>query len=217
MLEMNLLSSKRKIGGVGYLIEELSNAQFTTYANVSSLAGVSYGFLHNEGQGWLRFDYEGVELIVSKKSIRYNISWDQINAAGCVFGSKVITINGNQYRVRVLTGADNNPTQVNPATGYYVNGSHNSEWSRLFYPLVRDDAYIPPEIRNPNAPYTNLQLGMITENGRYSWCQETYQGNAAQRVIRGNFGVSYFYRTTSSNTGTSALYGWRPCLELVVD
>lgn len=57
-------------GPWGYLVEELSNAQFTTYANITSLAGVSQGNAINEGAGWLRFIMDNKELIVAKKNIR---------------------------------------------------------------------------------------------------------------------------------------------------
>lgn len=217
MLEMQLHQENKKSSGGVYFIEELSNAQFTTYANLSSLCGISSGTLHNEGQGWLRFEMDGKELIVSKKTIRHSISWDQINNAGCVFGAKIVTIQGQQYKVRLLTGADHNPTQLpSPGYGYFLEGSHNSEWSRLFYPLITDDAYLNDQYTGPKDPrYTNLDLGMLyvdaSTNGTYSWCQETHQENASYRVIRGLYGVSHLLRDTSS--GTSAHYGWRPVLE----
>lgn len=213
MLEMHLNVDKKSSGGEVQFIEELSNAQFTTYANLSSLAGISQGTLHNEGSGWLRFDYEGTELIVAKKSIRHSISWDHIHSKGCVFGTKTVTIGGVQYKVRLLTGADHNPTQLPANNGYFMEGSHNSEWSRLFYPLVNDDTNLPAHVRNPDAPYTNLQLGMVTEIGLYSWCQETPQDNATFRVVRGYFGVSYLNSLVSS--GTTSVRGWRACLERI--
>lgn len=194
---------------------ELNNAQFTTYENVSILAGVSEGVLHNEGTGWLKFDYEGTELIVSKKTIRHSISWDRINSKGCVFGTKVITINGNQYKVRLLKGADHNPTQLeDPGLGYFLEGTHNSEWSKLFYPLVKDDTTLPQEIRNPNAPYTNLDLEMSIERDLRSWCQETHPGITSGRVVRGGAGVTFLSNANAYKSNPS--YCWRPCLERVV-
>lgn len=47
MLEMNLSSTKKKIGGVGYLIEELSNEEFVSYGEVSNLSGITKDTLHN--------------------------------------------------------------------------------------------------------------------------------------------------------------------------
>lgn len=212
MLEMHLGTHRK--GSGGYLIEELSNEQFISYSELSTLAGVNVGVLHNEGQGWLRFYYEGKELIVSKKSIRHSITWDQIHSRGCAFGESTITVLGNKYKVRLLKGADHNPTQiVSPGYGYHIEGSHESEWNRLFYPLVKDDSNIPPEIRNPIAPYSNRDLGVYSEYGSFSWCQETHQDNTTWRVLRGSSGVSYLQRIDSSNVHTN--FGWRPCLELI--
>lgn len=208
MLEANLISSK-KAGEFGYFIEELSNAQFISYTDLTSLVGVTQGTAFNEGAGWLRFEMDGKELIVAKKSIRHSISWDHINAADCVYGNKTVTINGKLYKVRLLTGADTDPTPV--GSGYYMDGTHNSEWSRLFYPIVNDDAYIPD--RDPSAPYTQLDLGMRTENGRYTWCQETPVGQTTRRVGRGTAASSSFGTSLSSNSNTTT--GWRACLELI--
>lgn len=210
MLELQL-EVKKKIGGAGYFIEELSNEQFASYEEVTSLAGVTQGTLINEGSGWLRFDYEGTELIVAKKTMRHSISWDHLNSVGCVFGSKVITILGNQYKVRLLTGADTDPSV--DATGYYVEGTHNSEWSHLFYPLITDDSYVNAGYTGYKDPrYTMSQLQMNTKP--YSWCQETHQNNPANRVIRGYTASSYLAAMTSSSNNYDFL-GWRPCLELV--
>src|SRR5690554_6312526 len=121
-------------GGVPVVNESvfLGEIDLISYADISTLSGVTQGTLHNEGSGWLRFDYGGTELIISKKTIRYNITWDHIHTQGCVFGTKIITINGSQYKVRLLKGADHNPTQLTLEYGYFIEGSHNSEWSRLF-------------------------------------------------------------------------------------
>lgn len=164
---------------------------------------------------WLKFILDGKILYVHKKGIRHAVSWDQLNALDLVYGNRLIEINGYQYRIRLLKGADTDPS-IN-TTGNFLEGSHNSEWSRLFYPLVRDDVNVPT--RDPQAPYTNADLNMVwvdsaTTPGAYSWCQEAHPGTTNGRVIRGIYGVSYLYRNTSSLT--TASYGWRPVLELVL-
>lgn len=203
------LSVKNGINWESYFIGELSNAQFISYVNLSSLVGISAGTLHNEGSGWLRFIMDGVELIVAKKTIRHSIRWDAINSANCVYGNKSITINGKLYKVRLLTGADENPTPL--GNGYYLKGTHNSEFSRLFYPLVKDDTRLPSI--NPLAPYTQVELSMSSGNGRATWCQETSTSSASQRVIRGSTASSNF--TTHTSSFSTAYYGWRACLELI--
>lgn len=211
MFEVNLWRGETSLPPKDEFHGELNNSQFISYSSLCSTLGVTAGVLHNEGSGWLRFTLEEKELIVAKKSIRHSISWLQLNSAGVVTGSKIITIHGKQYRVRLLRGADSNPTSVSP--GYYVNGTHNSEWSKLFYPLVTGDSNLPVEIRNPAAPYTNTDLGIISGNGGGTWCRETNSSITNGRTWRGMYSVTYIGRQdyTFSNIG----FGWRPCLELI--
>lgn len=189
---------------------EVPGSELITFNDLTTRVGVTEGTAQNLTDPWLKFVLDGKILFVSKRTIRHSISWNHLNTRNVVYGNTVIDILGEQYKVRLLTGADTDPT---PAIGYYVEGSHNSEWSRLFYPLVNDDMNLPFEIRNPNAPYTNLQLGMVTENGRSSWCQEVHQWSANYRVLRGSSGVAYLGYNSSSSVSSN--YGWRPCLELV--
>src|SRR5690606_24945340 len=120
---------------------------------------------------------------------------------------------GNQYKVRLLTGADHNPTQLTPSTGYFLEGSHNSEWSRLFYPIIIDDSYLNEGYAGYKDPrYTMSQLQMNSDP--YSWCQETHQLGPTLRVVRGSISSSMLTINTSPTTAISR--GWRPCLELVV-
>lgn len=111
--------------------------------------------------------------------------------------------------MRLLTGADTNPSVDD--WGNYVTGTHNSEWSQLFYPIVKDDTYVPIPPRDANAPYTISDLQM--NQSPTSWCQETHGAGVTYRVFRGAFACSYFgnYINTSETTSN----GWRPCLELI--
>lgn len=200
----------------GYLVREITNAEFISYSSLASLSGITVGTLTNENSGWLLFIYNNKILIVAKKNIRTNISWDQLNAAGCVFGTKQITIHSKQYKVRLLKGADSNPVPNYGTSGqqnYYLDGTHNSEWSKLFYPICRDDSHVPIPPAIVNAPYTMADLGMSTGLD-YSWVQETTGNQPTWRMNRGNLGPSAAYHFISSHN-TSNIDNWRPCLELI--
>ena len=214
-------------GDYGNFIRFIPDSDLVSYSQLSTLAGVSSGSLVNQGSGWLLFELGGKQLIVSKKNIRINLSWVNINAAGCVTGTKIVTIKGRQYRVRLLKALDPSltigPNITTPGyLDYLVEGTHNSEWSRLFYPIVRDDAHIPITIRNRNALFYGKELGMeVTGNnalpsnvtGVLSWCQERVQENVNNKILRGMDGPSSYYRYFNGNTYPPV--GWRPCLELI--
>lgn len=207
MLEANL--SSLKTGQFGYFIEELSNTQFISYADLTSLVGVTQGTAINEGAGWLRFEMDGVELIVAKKNIRDSISWIDLSGNECIYGNTVVDINGSKYRLRLLKGADEDPTSVAHNTSY-AEGTHNSEWSRLFYPIVNDDSNIVG--LDISAPYRSVDLDMSANRCR-SWCQETSSTSPGRKIYRGGYGPSSFYSYSGSSNESS--YGWRPCLELI--
>lgn len=202
------------IGGGGNFLGEVSNAQFTSYSNIAALSGISQGTIHGEGSGFLKFILDTKELLIPKKPIRLAASWDTLNAAGCVFGQKQITVGGVKYKVRLLTGADSNPAVSWGGAGIFVHyypGTHNSEWSRLFYPIIKDDPYVPIPPGNLTGPYTSDDLEM--NQTIYQWCQETASNNSTYRIIRGANYASDIYHFVSSHANNND--GWRPCLEKV--
>ena len=204
--------SEELITGGGNFLGEVSNAQLVSYTQLASLAGVSQGTPHAEGAGYLKFILDGKELTVSKKPIRLAASWDTLNAAGCVFGQKQITIGGKTYKVRLLKGADSNPAVSWGGAGIFVHyypGTHNSEWSRLFYPIIRDDPYVPIPPAKLTGPYTTDDLEM--NSVIYQWCQETASNNSTYRIIRGGNYASDIYHFVSSHANNND--AWRVVLE----
>ena len=48
-------------------------------------------------------------------------------------------------------------------------------------------------------------------NGSFSWCQEWYDRDTNDAIVRGNISLDFIQGATSDYTYTSA-YGWRPVL-----
>jgi hypothetical protein len=144
-----------------------------------------------------------------------------------------VTYGSTTYKVRLLTGS-----ATDPAAEAYNNQScaddagGGSEWNDLLYRVhtavpTCTDATIGmdggsettrhggPQDGGNWATYTNAELQVFytdAGDGTYCWCQE--QGNdTARRVGRGYFGVAGFF--TAAAVGSSAVYGFRPCLEVV--
>ena len=205
---------------------EVSASELISGDALASLVGISQGTSQNSTVGWLKFAWQGKILFVAKKTFRHSISWDHINSANAVYGSKSVVIDGLSYKIRLLKGANKDPA------GAY-NGAicHNSEWNRLMLPIHQEAInknWAYPDNVESDIPVWAHSLGTGTQgrytdadllthydygSGSYSWCQEV-AGSSATRVCRGRDGVSFSGSYTSSTSASSR--GWRPCLEFSV-
>ena len=217
-------------------------AELITGDALASQIGLTAGTSQYSDAGWEKFfvgadadcnpDSVDKVLYIAKKSLRYYLSWDNINAANAVYGSQTITIGGNTYKVRLLRGAGSDPAPTYGTTCSDDPGA-NSEWNDLLYRIHTD---IPncsdPTIGMPGGNETSYHGGpqvgsnwnnysdsdlqvyySVAGNGTYCWCQETDASISSRRVFRGSHGVAYYVTHTSSFSNT--YNGWRPCLELV--
>ena len=191
---------------------EVTSAQFYTGTQISTATGVTSGTLHNDTDSWLKFYWHSQVLFISKKTYRYNLSWDNINSANSIYGvnlgstgKKTITHSGSStsYDVKLMKGATKDPS---PDT------SPGRQWNELLYRVCTGTE--TGEIGSNWATLSpSTDLGINSGNGSYTWCQEVYQPNTAGRVLRGGGSLSYFSYDASSSTYTD--FGWRPCLALV--
>lgn len=205
MTAANLLFNTKKKQTEDGFIREISSTDFITNADLSSLIGFSQGTLLTDS-GWLEFSLDGKTLIVAKKATRGSASWNQIYANNAVYGDREVTINNKKYKIRILKGANSDP---GPSSGgNSVPGTENSEWSRLFYPIMNSDPNLPD---GTGVTFTPAELDMTA--GTRTWCQETPAQVPTQRVIRGLSSATYYGRVDPSLTQLA--YRWRPCLELV--
>lgn len=207
----NLIAGTMEQGYFGFV----PASEFITGDALASLVGISAGTSQFSSEGWLKFAYQGKIQFVAKKPIRHSISWDAINTAGCVFGTKTVEIGGLTYKVRLMrTGLKDPMDEYNGAS------VHGSEWNKLMLPIhikAKDGSWAYPDNVEANVPYWGIDFtdeDLLTHNsfgsGSYSWCQDTY---SSYRVLRGIFGVSYA-GYLSLGTASSDM-GWRPVLELV--
>src|SRR6056297_3426547 len=112
----------------------VSSADLCDGSTLASNIGLSAGTLQYNDAGWLKFyvgpsadcNKDGVEkvLFIAKKTIRYDLSWNDIYNAGAVYGTgdygpansgsnvtqdAQVTIGGKTYKVRILTGSATDP------------------------------------------------------------------------------------------------------------
>ena len=176
-----------------------------TANELRSKVGITEGTPMQSGDiKFLKYSHNNKTLFIPEKPISHSISWDNLHEKDLVFG-KTVEIGGSLYLVRLIQGSS-----INPATNY--NGDtppatvtgQNSEWDSLLVPSVKSWNVV-----------TEDDLGVLTGDGRYSWCQEVHSSNLTVRVIRGSGSVSSFYHGSSSSS--VSVRGWRPVLELLLD
>lgn len=177
------------------------------YEELASALGLTAGTAMPE-RSWLKFQIDDKLLYVPKTAVRDGVSWLMLEELNLIYGDRTIEIDGQEFRVRLLRGADSDPYTGTLETGHDIVGTRNSEWSRLYYPVSGENiaSYTGPKL----ASYTAQELGVTTGPGVPSICQER-RGDTSQRVFRGLNSISYFMLGSS---GSSNGRGWRPALEL---
>lgn len=152
---------------------------------------------------WLKFAYFGKLVHIAKRAVSMNMTWESLNAAGLVDGSRVIQLGNKRYKVRLIHGAAN---------------ELGNEWNDLLYRVHYQD---------PTGTFwerfTDEDMGLgwdaVTNkwfrNGSINFTQELK--DAATAVVRGGGqdGASLTVSGTVAKNSTSQYYGWRPVLEYI--
>lgn len=211
-LMMRLSDAAMEMGTA--FLGEVSGANFISGSGLRAMVGLTAGTSRNPSVDWLNFSLDGKIIYVAKKNIQGSISWDNLNALDIVYGGKIVTIGGRQYKVRLLKGRGDSYT-TNYVSGYDIPETHGSEWNRLMYHVSgRPFANVSNTLASEGitegdwAQYSEADLDMII----YSHCQDMVNGTNS-RALRGANGVSFAHSRAPANVASN--YGWRPCLELV--
>ena len=162
---------------------------------------------------WREVTVGSTKLLVCDRVLLATVSWDALHAQNLIFG-KTITIDGQQYKLRVLTGGVN----YRSGTDAYSGGQLPNEWDNI---IVNEGGY--PGLPTPTASDLDSTQNATDYNGAhnqfwnwyyiYSWCQDTFSGNSANRAIRGSFSARIWNNTTSHTAFVTR--GWRPALEIL--
>lgn len=198
---------------------EVSSSDFITGDELARTIGLTAGVSQYSDEPWLKFAYRGIVEFVSKKPIRSNLSWTEINHSGCVFGQKIVEIKGKKYKVRLLKGKTEG--KQTDKTSFKGDINKGSEWNHLMLPIhvnapqswkYKENVNIPTDDWGVNYTDNDLITDYSSGNGTWTWCQEC--GQSSEYVIyRGGNGISF--SGPRNPTYKSPGYGWRPCLELI--
>lgn len=208
----------------------IPDTEFITAGALCTALGVTEGTLiNNTGNDWFRFIDGDKVLCVPRLGLRLDISFNFLYQKGLVYGRndngvvpispavnqyKTIDINGETFIVRLMKGAE-----VDPSTATYNQnnpiGSRDSEYTRLFQRMWKGET-----LRPPLGNYTPQELGCLdaTGNIRYStWCQEAHAYNSPTFRVYRSLDLPAWLATTNGNFRVSGNYHmvWRPVLELI--
>lgn len=168
---------------------EVPADKFITGSSLASQMGIATSNPVDLNSPWLKFAFKGKILYIAKHPLVNFISWQALNNAGVVDGTRTVRIDGRLFKVRLITG-------VNDGTG---------EWNNLIYRVHASD---------PTATYwarfSNADLYVGVGDGRTTWCQEM----VSNRYVYRGYGSLTDYQTGLIGSAT-ATTGWRPVLELV--
>lgn len=163
---------------------------------------------------WVEVNDGGKKYLVADRVALVSVSWDDLNAQSLIFG-KTITIDGQQYKLRSLTGGSN----YRSGTDTYSGGSPtNNEWDRW----IVNEANISglPKPSTGDLDNSMVEADRVGAHNQlwnwyyvYSWAQETYTGNSSYRAVRGPNSARYWSFTTSSHR--HVYFGFRPVLEVL--
>lgn len=190
------------------------SADFVYGDGLAGLVGLAAGAKMNVDCGWLHFiEPSGLELYIAKKPIRYGTTYEAIMAA-TDNGSKEVTIRGEVYICRLMSGAISNSANSTPANA-------GGEWNRYMYNVYDNTDRVGIESALIWGDYTWTMLGLGApggidlSDGVFTICAEALpngyclRGNDWQNSS-GNHPIKGIWNMPVNNPQT--YYGWRPVL-----
>ncbi len=150
------IAGTTKLGFFG----EVPAANFITGADLCNAIGLTAGTLQYSDEPWLKYAKDTQTIFITKKPIKHSISWDSINAAGAVYGDKIIELGGVQYAITLMT---------------------TDEWNQLIYPVHVDYGQW--------AQYSDADIVVGSGDGRNTWTSTPIL-NSPNRISRGRAEVA---------------------------
>ncbi len=159
------IDGDNKLGFYG----EVQVKDFISGDQLINMVGLSAGTTQFPTEPWLKFSLNDKILFVTKKCIKYNISFLDLENVGVTYGTRILNIRGRNYRIRLLRGSSSFPAKWdNRRSDAYADplNSHGSEWNELLYnvhvdeprsqsrPTFRDR--LPEELLNELRPFLSL-------------------------------------------------------------
>ena len=202
-----------------------ADGKILSASNLATAVGVTEGTVINETVPWHKFIFKGEIIYIAEKGIREKISFEAIASMGCVYGSKIITMNDKKFRVTLLKGID--ADIYNSKKGAPTRNTA-SEWDILLRGLSQN-----PETINWGTNLTDKDLGIIDSDNK-DCCAYVKEPTTDYVYELGSYSGSYDYygaitikssvpSYSNNNTGytksikaVSSAYCWRPALRFTL-
>lgn len=205
------LTQTPKQGGTTFL-GEVTPTQLISADTVASNIGLFSGTSISGGSaaGWLKFNYNGKIIYISKRPVKHTVSWNQIYAAGAVYGDDTngrapgptpklqnarVTAAGKSHRVRMLHATTNG-----------VSGVSGNELFDLFLKVLATASGGTGEL----AKYAGTDLGVSVG----SWTIDEVPSTANRYLMETT--TTTPFRIVLTGLGAASTFsfaGWRPVLE----
>lgn len=157
-------------------------ANFITVANLIATVGASnLGANGNANSDWLKFSRNGKELYFCLKHIKYVMTYNALDALGLATGSKVITVAGKQYKVRLITSAAGGTNEWDDLI-MRVHSQGNADWDKLTaadFGYSSTQGYYCVGQKNPNANGSVVSIRAVNSPGTYAGTDATGSYNYA--------------------------------------
>lgn len=164
---------------------------------------------------WVRVIENGKEYLVCDRNMLASITWGDLNAQNLLFG-KEVTIDGNKYRLRVLTGGSN----FRSGTITWNGGAPaDNEWDKW----ITNEAVITG-LPTPSTTDLDSTTNATDKNGAHNLLWNWFGQSSIVQEIHGTEGSvnrpnrgNYSARTYNhAHVGTrAASIAWRPVLEVL--
>ncbi len=160
---------------------------------------------------WREVNDSGKKYFISDRVLIRSVSWDDLNVQSLILG-KEITIDGQLYKIRSLTGGSNYRNGSDPYSG---GSPANNEWDRWIINEANLVGLPKPSAQDLTNNGSN-QFGAHNQYWNwftmYSMAQETQSGGTLYRVVRGNLSAQLWSNTLPATRSPGI--GWRPVLEV---
>lgn len=161
---------------------------------------------------WIVLEEKERRLFICDRVILVRISWQDLDNAGLVSGTK-IDIDGSQYICRLMTGGRDFRV---PEDGHSGGFPSDNEWDRF---VAGEEAILGlpvPDSCNPDRALNetdrlSLHNQLWNWIGVVSWTAMPFARRESARCCRGYYTAKYFYLNTFNHRHEDI--GWRPVLE----
>lgn len=189
-----------------FTLDIIPASEFITGAALHAAVGIpaNWGTLINTNTDWFKFTEieTGIVRVIPKLAIRHSVARSWYITYTPDNESKRVTIQGEQYKVRLLRGATSDIQPI-PLVA-------NREYNELYYSVCseRPVGWTGHKLAN----FTSEELGFKGATGYSTWCHERQSTGTNVYIFRGNASKDFKAINANTYTNSGTPLGWRPIL-----